>query len=184
MKHVEESLLENRRVFVAFARSRLGNPDMAEDVVQESLVKALASENQPSVEDDVVTWFYRILRRSIIDLYRREAARKRAMDRFEHELPESPSESDSRVLCQCFKRLMPAVPKTYRELLQRIDLEGEDAGRVASDLGMTRNNLTVRLHRARKHLREELSRNCRTCSKHGCLDCTCGEPTHQKGGST
>ncbi|MEY3895444.1 MAG: hypothetical protein RLZZ214_963 [Verrucomicrobiota bacterium] len=167
MKRVEESLLENQRTFVAFARSRLGSPELAEDVMRESLVKALVSANQPAAGDDTVTWFYRILRRSIIDLYRREAARKRAMDRFEQELPETPGENDVRVLCQCFKRLMPAVPETYRELLQRIDLEGEDAGHVASELGLTRNNLTVRLHRARKHLREALSRSCRTCSKHG-----------------
>ncbi len=135
MKPVEESLLENRRAFVAFARSRLGNPELAEDMVQDSLLKALASSSQPSNEGDTVTWFYRILRRSIIDLYRRTAARKRAMDRFEQELPESPSEGDARILCQCFKHLMPAVPKTYRELLQRIDLEGGDADHVASDLG-------------------------------------------------
>jgi RNA polymerase sigma-70 factor (ECF subfamily) len=68
------------------------------------------------------------------------------------------------------------VPEQYRELLQQIDLDGKAPASVAAALGLTQNNLTVRLHRARKHLREMLSRNCRACSKHGCLDCTCGEP--------
>jgi RNA polymerase sigma-70 factor (ECF subfamily) len=175
MKRLEESLLSNLHAFTAFARSRVGDPHLAEDVVQESLVKALASAKQPSTEEDSVTWFYRILRHSIIDLYRRDAARKRALEKFERELPEAPDADDEKVLCQCFKRLLPAVPGQYRELLQRIDLDGEDSGQVASALGLTRNNLTVRLHRARKHLREELTRVCRTCSQHGCLDCTCGE---------
>lgn len=179
MKRVEESLIENLQSFVAFARSRVGDPHLAEDVVQESLAKALASAKQPANEEDTMTWFYRILRHSIIDLYRRDAARKRALERFELELSESPSASDERVLCECFRRLLPAVPAAYRDLLQRIDLDGEDAGQVATDLGLTRNNLTVRLHRARKHLRDVLSRNCRTCSKHGCLDCTCGESSDQ-----
>jgi RNA polymerase sigma-70 factor (ECF subfamily) len=175
VKHVEEPLLKNLNVFVAFARSRLGDAHLAEDAVQDSLVKALASARPPARGEETVAWFYRILRRSIIDLHRRHDARKRALERFEQELPDAPGASDERLLCQCFKRLLPAVPERYRELLQRIDLDGDEVGDVAAELGLTRNNLTVRLHRARKHLREQVARNCRTCSKHGCLDCTCGE---------
>jgi len=32
----------------------------------------------------------------------------------------------------------------------------------------------VRLHRARKALRERLTASCRACAEHGCLDCSCG----------
>jgi len=57
-------------------------------------------------------------------------------------------------------RLFPAAvacpPESYRELLQRIDLEGRDSGALAAELGITRNNLTVRPHRAQKQLRELL----------------------------
>jgi RNA polymerase sigma-70 factor (ECF subfamily) len=175
MSTLESSLLANLEAFVAFARNRLSEPHLAEDVVQESLVKALAAQRQPKHEEETTAWFYRILRRSIIDVYRRQGARTRALKRFKEELPETPSEQDERVLCQCFKRLLPMVPEPYRELLQQIDLEGKESGEVASQLGLTKNNLTVRLHRARKHLREALTQNCRACSTHGCLDCTCGE---------
>jgi len=166
-------LLKNLRTFVAFARKRVGDAHLAEDVVQESLVKALASAKQPTKAEDTVAWFYRILRRSIIDLYRRNDARKRALEQFEKELHFTPTAADERALCQCFKRLLPAVPEQYRELLRRVDLNGGDPAAVAVSLGLTKSNLTVRLYRARKHLREQLSRNCRACSKHGCLDCTC-----------
>ena len=176
MKRVEEPLLKNLQAFVAFARSRVGDAHLAEDVVQESLIKALASAKKPTAEEDTISWFYRILRRSIIDLYRRHNARNRALERFQQDLPDAPSAGEERLLCQCFKRLLPAVPEQYRELLQRIDLEGNDVGAVAAELGLTQNNLSVRLHRARKHLREQVAANCRACSKHGCLDCTCGEP--------
>lgn len=179
MESAPDAILKNLQTFVAFARKRLGDPYLAEDVVQESLVKALASARQPKAEPDTVAWFYRILRRSIIDLYRRNDARTRALQRLEKELPDEPTASEERLLCQCFKRLLPAVPEQYRELLQRVDLDGDDVAAVATELGLTKNNLTVRLHRARKHLREQLSRNCRACSTHGCLDCTCGDsPAH------
>lgn len=176
MTAIEESLLRNLQMFTAFARKRLGDPHLAEDLVQESLVKALAADRQPEGEEAVTTWFYRILRRSIIDVYRRQDARKRALEKLEQELPEEPSAEEERALCQCFKRLLPLVPEQYRELLQKVDIEGGDTGEVAAALGVTRNNLTVRLHRARKHLREALSQNCKACSVHGCLDCTCSPP--------
>jgi RNA polymerase sigma factor (sigma-70 family) len=182
MARLEDSLLKNLQVFTAFARNRLRDSHLAEDVVQESLVKALAADRKPKDEEATTTWFYRILRRSIIHVYRRQDARGRALERFEQELPEGPGDADERILCQCFKRLLPFVPEQYRDLLQQIDLDGEDTAEVAAKLGLTRNNRTVRPHRARKHLREALSQNCCACSTHGCLDCTCGEsvaPVHQ-----
>src|SRR6187401_2955530 len=107
MNSLESSLVKNLEVFVAFARSRLSDPHLAEDVVQDSLLKALAADRKPVGEEATTQWFYRILRRSIIDVYRRQGARSRALERFEQELPESPSGEDERALCQCFKRLLP-----------------------------------------------------------------------------
>lgn len=175
MTGAEDSILKNLQTFIGFARKRVGDAHLAEDVVQESLVKALAADRKPAGEEDTVAWFYRILRRSIIDLYRRNDARSRALDRFGVELPEAPTPADERLLCLCFKRLLPSLPEQYRDLLQQIDLEGKDPTEVAAALGVTKNNFTVRLHRARKHLRDALSKNCGACSKHGCLDCTCSE---------
>lgn len=176
MPDLSDAIVNNLQTFIRFARNRVGNDQLAEDVVQDSLVKALAAEQKPALEEDTVVWFYRILRRSIIDLYRRNDVRSRALERLSEELPETADEADEKLLCQCFKRLLPSVPEQYRELLQRIDLDGQDPADVAESLGVTKNNLTVRLHRARKHLRDLLSRNCQACSKHGCLDCTCDEP--------
>jgi len=175
MSSVEGAIIKNLQTFVAFARNRLGDHHLAEDVVQESLMKALAADHQPATEEETIPWFYRILRRAIIDVYRKQGARSRALERFEQELPEAPNEEDERELCRCFRRLLPMVPAQYRELLDEVDLKGVDPDEVAMKLGLTRNNLTVKLHRARKHLRKALSQNCGACSVHGCIDCTCNE---------
>ena len=172
--HIEEPLLKNLKTFVAFTRKRVGDPHLAEDVVQESLLKALRSDRKPAADEEVIAWFYRILRRSIIDLYRRRDVRDRALERLQAELPEQPDADAERVLCQCVKRLLPGLPEQYRDVLQRIDLDGASPKDAAAALGLTANNLTVRLHRARHRLRAELTQSCKLCSKHGCLDCTCG----------
>ena len=175
MASVEDAIVKNLQTFVAFARNRLGDHHLAEDVVQESLIKALTADRHPETDEETTAWFYRILRRSIIDVYRKQGARSRALERFEKEFPEEPDEEDERELCKCFRRLLSLVPEQYRELLEEVDLKGGEPNEVAAKFGLTRNNLTVKLHRARKHLRKALTSNCRACSVHGCLDCTCEE---------
>lgn len=173
MDKAEDALIENLNAFVAFARKRVGDPELAADLVQDSLLKALKSADKPGDGEGAVAWFYRILRHSIIDLYRRRDVRDRALERLQAELPEHPDADAERALCQCVKRLLPGLPEQYREVLQRIDLDGTPPKEAASALGLTFNNLNVRLHRARQRLREKVEATCHVCSKHGCLDCSC-----------
>jgi RNA polymerase sigma-70 factor (ECF subfamily) len=173
MENVHEPILANLKTFVAFARKRVGDPHLAEDLVQESLLKAFKSVNKPGRQEDVIAWFYKILRRSIIDLYRRTDARKRALESFQAELPESVTPEAERTICACINRLLPELPPQYRELLERIDLGDETVQEVAAARDVTINNLTVRLHRARAQLRDRLQKVCQACNIHGCLDCSC-----------
>lgn len=173
MSNLEKTILSNLDAFVGFARTKINDPELAADVVQDSLLKALEAADKPTSEEKIVPWFYQILRRSIIDIYRRKDARSRAMDRFEVELATEPSAPDERVLCNCFRNLLPTLPKQYQSLIERIDLNGETPGAVADALQIKPNNLNVRLFRARKHLRERLQQTCKACATHGCLDCTC-----------
>lgn len=180
MKDIAEQLVGSLNEFLAFARGRLGEPELAADAVQESLLKALRSSEQVRDEESVKAWFYRILRRTIIDLYRRRDVRQRAMESFQTELDAAPTDDEERVTCACVERLIPALKPEYATLVRRLDLNGEQAEPVAASLGITKNNLTVRLHRARQQLRERLEEICRVCAEHGCLDCTCDEALNER----
>ena len=166
-------LTDNWQTFVAFARKRVGDPHLAEDIVQEGLLKAFQAERKPAENENVVAWFYQILRRSIIDLYRRDDARARALEDFQAELPDFPDDEAKRDVCGCLRGLLAALPDQYRELLERIDLGAASIKSVADEIGQTANNLTVRLHRARKQLRERVEACCRVTNASGCLDCSC-----------
>ena len=174
MAIIETQLLENVREFTAFARKRLRDPELAADVVQESLLKALRSSDQLRDKENAKAWFYRILRRTIIDLYRGRDVRERALEDLERELDGVQNGEEERVVCSCMERLLPRMAAQYSELIRRIDLKEENPDLVAAELGITQNNLNVRLHRARQQLKSRLEENCRVCAKHGCLDCHCG----------
>jgi RNA polymerase sigma factor (sigma-70 family) len=175
MEKLETYLLENTKEFVGFARKRFGDPEPAVDAVQDTMLKALKAAKQIHDEEKAKALFYKILRRTIIDLHRRRDAREHAHTGLEHELNRPPDSEEERVVCVCLERLLPAMTTQYAELIRRIDLNQESPEELVASLGISKNNLNVRLHRARQQLKQRLEENCRVCAKHGCLDCDCAQ---------
>lgn len=175
---VEKHLLANLHEFVGFAQKRLRDADLGADAVQESLLKAIGSRDQLRNVESAKAWFYRILRRTIIDLYRRRDARVRAFETLQREVSGPPDDEEERLVCACMNELIATLAPQYGDLIRRIDLNSEDPVAVAASLGISKNNLTVRSHRARRQLRQRLEQTCRVCAQHGCLDCHCSKPEH------
>ena len=170
------TLLGNLAAFQGFARRRLGDEQLAADAVQESLLRALTSDRKLSDEDNIVAWFYRILRNVLTDLHRRSATQTRALERFAAESAIASEVDDAELentACACFRNLLPTLRPDYARVLELSDLHGQPADAVAEQVGISKNNLKVRLHRARRQLRERLEQTCQMCAAHGCLDCTC-----------
>ncbi|MEP6663179.1 MAG: sigma-70 family RNA polymerase sigma factor [Verrucomicrobiota bacterium] len=174
MNHLETILLHNLDQFTAFVRRRISEPELAADIVQDSLLKALRSGDQLLEDENIIAWFYKILRHAIIDVYRRRAVNQRAIEKLKVDL-ESDEEIKSEI-CRCLDGIIPTLKPEYAELIRKVDLAENSPAQVAKELGITTNNLTVRLHRARAQLRERLEQTCQMCSKHGCLNCTCDTP--------
>lgn len=175
-------LIENQAAFKGFLRKHLPSEELADDLLQQSLLKAIRHGDDLSGKESVVAWFYRILRNSLIDFYRSRASEGRKQEgllhevsALGHEMHPGLDEELHREVCTCLNRLLPSLKPEYSELIRRIDLDGEDPARVAEALGITYNNTLVRLHRARQALRKSLEHSCGACTRHGCLDCTCAE---------
>ena len=144
MAELEQSLLANLNQFQAFARKRIADPHLAADVVQDSLLKAMKSAGTLREDENVVAWFYRILRNSIIDLYRRRATQTKAMENLALDSPEDHAE-----LCQCLDDVIATLKPEYAAVIRELDLKDRPMNDAAGELKTTANNLTVRLHRAR-----------------------------------
>lgn len=171
---LERQLLERRAALLGFIRSKIDDDELAEDILQESLLRALQAAPELQDEEKLVPWFYRILRNAITDTYRRHAAAAHRLERLALEQPQAelPPE-DEAALCACFREVLPTMKPEYAELIEAMDLSNEQPEHVAERLDITRNNLKVRHHRARQQLRQRLEETCRTCATHGCIDCTC-----------
>lgn len=67
-------LMGNQSQFRAFLRRRLRSDAAIDDLLQNALAKALRRPNAVKKNERVVRWFYRILRRALVDHYRSESA--------------------------------------------------------------------------------------------------------------
>jgi RNA polymerase sigma factor (sigma-70 family) len=171
----ERALVENHQRFLTFLERRVGSRVVAEEILQSALVRTLESESVPRDSEGVVIWFYRLLRNALVDHYRKQAAEGRAVERIAREPDGGQVDPELRqAICACLHGLLPSLKPEYAEMVQRVDLEERPVTEVASQLGVTSNNASVRLHRARQALKRQLERACGSCATHGCLDCTCG----------
>lgn len=179
LQDITRRLMGEASSFRAYLRKRVSNDQVVEDLLQQSLLRAIERHHELKRADSAVGWFYRILRNATVDYYRTRAAEQRKEEGLQQEMAlaaedQVPSLEAARpTVCACLGSLLPKLRPGYEALIRRIDLEGESPAAVAKDLGVTANNLTMRLHRARQALRARLEEACGFCTKHGCIQCTC-----------
>lgn len=164
------ALVASHREFLTFVERRVGNRALAEEILQDALVKSLDKVGE--IRESAIGWFYRVLRNAIIDHARRQAAQNRKLEAVAAE-PSATDDELHDVVCQCVKRLATTLKPEYADALQRIDVEGVPVKDYAEAAGISASNAGVRVFRAREALRKQVVRSCGTCAEHGCLDCTC-----------
>ena len=170
-------LVDNHRQFLAFLDRRLGDRALAEDIVQDAFVKSLEKGADTRDETSSVAWFYRTLRNAVIDHYRRSGTRNRALESLARELDgaaEPPPDVRDEI-CGCVARLAATLKPEYEAAIRRVDVEGAPVQDFAAEAGITPNNASVRVFRAREALRKQGKTSCGTCAEHGCLECSCGK---------
>ena len=163
-----------------FARARVGRSEIAEDLVQDTLLAALQSLDRFEGRSSERTWLLSILRRKIVDYYREgdgpRATGSESLDEsldgrvriFQengtwlkgpamwvsaHEALEN--EEFRQVLDHCLEHLPRPLAEAF--LLREREILGVEA--VGELLDVSAGNLRVRLHRARLLLRECLEQN-------------------------
>jgi len=168
-------LLENHRAFLKYLERRVGDRELAEDILQDAFSKVLMHPDQAPADEGVVPWFYRTLRNAAIDQFRRRGTASRAVDAFARELetqaaPEPDIEAE---ICACVSRLAGTLKPEYAEALQVIDIQGTPVKAFAEQRGLPPSNAGVRVFRAREARKKRVTQSSGTCAEHGRRHCTC-----------
>ena len=182
-REVIDAILSARARFQRFLIARTGSETEAEDLLQQSLLKALQHGAQLRRGEKAVPWLYRILRNAIADYYRQKSSNQRRTDRLSSDLraagddTAAPPKDWNDAVRRCFRGLLPGLKPRYAELIRRIDLNGEPKIAVSRELRIKVGTLDVALHRARYALRRRLEVLCSACSREKLIACFCRRKT-------
>jgi RNA polymerase sigma-70 factor (ECF subfamily) len=168
-----ESLLAHLSELRGFLVRRLGDEAAAEDVLQDTLTRALTRVEALRDPAAARAWFYRALRNALVDRHRRQGAAQRALEAFAAELEVAAPSAEDEVVCRCVSRLAEALSPSYAEALRRTAVDEVPLRQYAEEVGIARGNAAVRAFRAREALRREVRATCGSCAERGCGDCTC-----------
>lgn len=151
---------ELRQVLHDFIARRVGDPDTADDLTQEVLLKAHLSGIEV---DDVAAWLYRIARNTVIDHYRHRGRHPRPDDLPpEVAAPEPDDEVDAAraLLTRCLEPMVADLEPVYREALTLTDLGELSQAEAARRAGVAGSTMKSRVQRARARLRAAVRACC------------------------
>jgi RNA polymerase sigma-70 factor (ECF subfamily) len=164
---LREGALEHLDSLHQFARYLSGSAADAEDLVQETYVRALRAASTFAEGTNLRSWLFRILRNAFIDAQRRtrwtaegDACESAAADApFAREplFGDVEMEALRGAVASDIERALAALTADARSVVL-LDLEGFRQGEVAEILGCAPGTVKSRLARARESLRKRLGR--------------------------
>lgn len=142
-----------------FARALTGETSAADDLVQDTLERALRRRSQLRRQDKPRSWLFKIMHNIHRDRFRAEGRRPKQVDSDDdlpgRELSESPRQIGL-IFARDVLEALSALPTDRREVLALVAVEGCSYREAADILGIPVGTLMSRLARARKQLRAEL----------------------------
>lgn len=164
-QYLNELWLNFHKALLNYIKKNLGNPEDAEDILQNVFVKILSNIDKLKDKEKVTPWMYRITRNTIIDSYRageRPLAQPLPLlDETASLAGNEPDESWKTEVTGLLMEMVNELPDKYRDVLQWYEFEGLTHREIASRLGVTVSGSKTRVQRSREKLKEMLICGCR-----------------------
>src|SRR5690242_5148674 len=149
---VREAILAAVPSLRAFAISLSGNVDRADDLVQETLLRALANINSFEPGTNMSAWLFTILRNLFRSEYRKRRREVEDTDGSYAESLKSQPEQDGRVEFGEFRTALTKLPDDQREALILVGASGFSYEEAAEICGCAVGTIKSRVNRARTRL--------------------------------
>lgn len=162
-----------------YVRSVVRDPDEAQDLTQETFLRAQRRRETLRDPEAVLPWLYSIATHVCLDRLRQRARQARAQSNLDPEAVSPPDPAPSAGLLaeqedmsDCVEAYVSELSDSYRAVLLMHDVKGLSAREIAELLGDSVGSVKIRLHRARKQLQAALAAGCEfTQDERGALVC-------------
>ncbi len=138
----------------SFIRTKVENPEDANDILQDSLYKAHRNIHHLKDDKKFTSWLYQIIRNSIIDFYRKKRVNIDIDEIYIADEHTATDENDNQQLSNCLLSLISKLPDKYRYVLEISELGEMNQTEISRHLSLSISGTKSRIQRARKKLRE------------------------------
>lgn len=167
----EDLLRRSYRQAYSFASRLTGNPSEAEDLVQETFVRAYRFFHRYDDSLPFTNWLYRIMSNAHIDAVRRKGRIKtQSLEQpgvngiVTVELPDSESSPDRTLMDSTMnehvQQALATMTAEFRTAVLLADVEGMAYEEIAEVMKTSVGTVRSRIHRGRKQLRSYLLKRC------------------------
>ena len=142
-----------------------GNAALAEDLVQETWMRALDSWPSRGVPDEPIAWLTRVAHNTMVSHFRRVRPNVVDIDRVDLERLEAPAFApDSPDAAATVSWGLAHLRRGHAEMLEAFYFDGKSVREIARDRNMSERGVEGRLRRARLKLKHVLDRARRPAS--------------------
>lgn len=148
-----------------YLRRLVGNQAVADDLLQETLIRIARGLPGFSARASIKTWAFSIATHVVADYFRKPEHRFNIVEIDEaDERPDTGRTVDERIVVDemnaCVRQVVDSLPDDYRAALVLHDLEDLSVEQTAEICGYSMATAKIRIHRARDRLRKALQQQC------------------------
>lgn len=138
---------------------------LTEDITQDAFIKAYNNIDSLHNESKVSVWLTKIAYNLFLDHKRKKSSQWLSIDdafmttKFIDMKKSLSNEVEQKIMSECVQTKMLLIPENYRVPLF-LDIHGYNNQEIANILDCSLENAKIRLHRARKKMKEILGKDC------------------------
>ncbi|HUV06618.1 MAG TPA: sigma-70 family RNA polymerase sigma factor [Spirochaetia bacterium] len=170
IEKLEQTYRDERGGLLAFIRSKIGDAEEAEDILQDVFIQATRSLNLTTPIENLIAWLYRVAKNRIIDWYRKKRYRTVSIQSTNHGTDERATieemlagsgidiEKDliRSLVTEAVIESVEELPEAQREVFILQAIEGKTFREISESTGMSINTLLARKRYAVQFLRKRL----------------------------
>ena len=166
--------LEHIDALYGYALTLTHNKTEAEDLVQETYLRAVRAANPPAPEGNLKAWLFVVMRNAWLNIARHNQNGRRIFEfASDEQVADVATDNNPHVVYlrklerEHVRAAIEKLPDAYREIVVLRDLEGFTYQEIATVLNCPAGTVMSRLGRAREKLREALSVKQKAHRLHG-----------------
>jgi len=153
---IEHAWLESQQGLFSFIRSKVSQPEDAEDILSDVFAKLLKQADENTLPDNIAAWLFLVTKNTIVDYYRS----KKQFEPLNDDFAIDDEGSLASELSTCMLPMIKALPEEYQQVLVLSELEGKKQKEVAKILDLSLSAVKSRVLRGRAKLKQSILRCC------------------------